>query len=125
MSYAKAFMRKVLTEGTDDESAFANQLADTKYRDFAEAFNFARHGETATIFSSAQQGTVDKYHRLTLEEEAGADNTGVRLALYFERNAPELTSAYGILADNALADVVRTALGHTLGTGGFRYRQAG
>jgi hypothetical protein len=78
MSYAKAFMRKVLTEGVDDESAFANQLADTKYRDFAEAFNFARHGETATIFSSAQQGTVDKYHRLTLEEEAGADNTGVR-----------------------------------------------
>jgi len=111
MSYAKAFMRKVLTEGTDDENAFANQLADTKYREFAETFNFARNGETATIFTRAQQGTVDKYHRLTLEEEAGADNTGVRLALYFERNAPEITSVYGILADNALADVVRTALG--------------
>jgi hypothetical protein len=60
---------------------------------------------------SAQQGTVDKYHRLTLEEEAGVDNTGVRLALYFERNAPDITSVYGILADTALGEVVRTALG--------------
>lgn len=111
MSYAKAFIRKVLTEGVDDEGAFANQLADSRYKDFAETFNFARHGSTATIFTKAQQGTVDKYHRLTLEEEAGVDNTGVRLALYFERTAPEISSVYTILADTALADVVRTALG--------------
>jgi hypothetical protein len=110
-NYAKAFMRKVLTEGVDKEDAFANQLADSKYKEFAETFNFARNGETATIFNKAQQGTVDKYHRLTLEEEAGVDNTGVRLALYFERTAPELDSVYGILADTALYEVVRTALG--------------
>jgi hypothetical protein len=35
----------------------------------------------------------------------------VRLALYFERTAPELDSVYGILADTALYEVVRTALG--------------
>ncbi|KGF68518.1 flagellar basal-body rod protein FlgF [Hoeflea sp. BAL378] len=111
MSYAKAFMRKVLTEGVDNEDAFANKLADSKYKQFAETYNFARHGETATIFTKAQQGTVDKYHRLSLEQEAGEDNTGVRLALYFQRNAPEITSAYGILADTALYQVVQTALG--------------
>lgn len=111
MNYAKAFMRKVLTEGVDNEDAFANQLADSKYKEFAETYNFARHGETATIFTKAQQGTVDKYHRLSLEEEAGADNTGVRLALYFQRTAPEIDSAYAILADTALYEVVRTALG--------------
>ena len=111
MAYAKAFIRKLLTEGVDDESAFANQLADSRYQDFAAAFNFARHGETATIFSRAQQGTVDLYLRQTLEEQAGEEDTGVRLALYFERTAPELTSAYGIIADPAIFDVVRTALG--------------
>lgn len=111
MNYAKAFMRKVLTEGVDNDDAFANQLADSKYKEFAETYNFARNGETATIFTKAQQGTVDKYHRLSLEEEAGQDNTGVRLALYFQRAAPELDSAYGILADTALYEVVRTALG--------------
>ena len=111
MDYAKAFMRKVLTEGIDNEDAFANQLADSKYKDFVETFNFARNGETATIFTKAQQGTVDKYLRMSLEEEAGEENTGVRLALYFERTAPEINSAYGILADTALYEVVRTALG--------------
>ncbi|PWV99818.1 uncharacterized protein DUF1217 [Hoeflea marina] len=111
MTYAKAFIRKALTEGIDDDGAFAKQLTDTRYSAFVETFNFARHGGTATVFTKAQQGTVDKYMRQTLEEEAGQDNTGVRLALYFERNAPSVTSAYGILADTALYDVVRTALG--------------
>jgi hypothetical protein len=56
MSYAKAFMRKVLTEGIETESTFANQLADSKYRDFAETYNFVRHGGTATIFTKCAAG---------------------------------------------------------------------
>src|SRR5690606_22157679 len=32
MNYAKAFMRKVLTEGIDDPQSFANKLSDPKYR---------------------------------------------------------------------------------------------
>ena len=114
MNYAKAFMRKVLTEGVEKEDAFANQLSDSKYKQFAETFNFARNGETTTIFTKAQQGTVDKYHRLSLEQEAGDDNTGVRLALYFERSVSDITSAYSILADTALYQVVQTALGFPL-----------
>jgi len=111
MSYAKAFIRKALTEGIDNPDSFANQLADTRYQSFVDTFNFARHGGTATVFTKAQQGTVDKYLRQTLEEDAGNDNTGVRLALYFERNADDISSAYSILADEALYEVVRTTLG--------------
>ena len=110
MAYAKAFMRKVLTEGIDDKAAFANQLSDTRYKELAESLNFARHGELATTFERAQKGVVDKYARQTLEVSAGEDNTGVRLALYFERMAPSITSGYSIIADDALAQVVRTAL---------------
>lgn len=110
MTYAKAFIRKALTEGIENEEAFANQLTDSRYKKFVETFNFARHGDTATVFNRAQQGTVDKYLRQTLEEQAGEDNTGVRLALYFERNAASITSAYSILADEAIYEVVRTAL---------------
>jgi hypothetical protein len=54
MTYAKAFMKKALEEGIDSSQSFANKLADTRYRDFVETFNFARHGETATIFTRAQ-----------------------------------------------------------------------
>ncbi len=111
MSYAKAFIRKALDEGIDDDNSFANQLTDTRYADFVETFNFARNGETATVFNKAQQGTVDKYMRQTLEEDAGSDDEGVRLALYFERMAASVTEPYGILADSALSVVVRTALG--------------
>jgi hypothetical protein len=110
MAYAKAFMRKVLTEGIDDKAAFANQLSDTRYKELAESLNFARHGELATTFERAQKGVVDKYTRQTLEVSVGEDNTGVRLALYFERMASSITSGYSIIADDALAQVVRTAL---------------
>ena len=111
MAYAKAFIRKVLTEGVQSEESFANQLSDTRYKDLAKAFNFQTHGAAATSFEAAQQKTIDKYLRQTLEETAGADNTGVRLALYFERMAPRIENMYEILADEALSEVVRTALG--------------
>jgi Protein of unknown function (DUF1217) len=111
MDYAKAFMRKVLSEGIDKTDSFANGLADSRYKEFAEAFNFVRYDKTTTIFERTRQGTVDRYVRQTLEEDAGAQNEGVRLALYFERKAPGIKSAYGILADAALLKVVQTALG--------------
>jgi len=111
MTYAKAFMRKVLTEGIDNRASFANGLVDPRYKQFAETFNFARFGATTTIFESTRQGTVDRYVRQTLEEDAGRDNEGVRLALYFERKADGLTSPYSILADAALLKVAQTALG--------------
>ena len=87
MAYAKAFMRKVLEGGIDANESFANSLADKRYRDFAETFNFARYGEATTVFTRAGQGTVDNYVRQALEENAGAQNEGVRLALYFQRKA--------------------------------------
>ena len=52
--------------------------------------------------TAAQQPTVDKYMRQTLEEDAGKTNEGVRLALYFQRKAPTITSWYDVLADTAL-----------------------
>lgn len=111
MTYAKAFMRKVLTEGIADKGSFANKLADTRYRQFADTFNFAELGTTTTIFDVAGQGVVDRYVRQSLEEDAGGQDEGVRLALYFERKAPDLTTPYSIMADAALLQVVQTALG--------------
>jgi hypothetical protein len=110
MAYAKAFMVKVLKEGIDDSDSFANKLTDKRYYEFAKTFDFVGFGETTTVFTRAQQGTVDKYLRQTLEENAGTQNEGVRLALYFERKGPELTNWYQVLADPALSSVVRTAL---------------
>src|SRR6478672_11200998 len=57
MTYAKAFMRKVLTEGAGSAASFANRLADERYVAFASAFNFAATvsatGTDATEFGKA------------------------------------------------------------------------
>lgn len=111
MTYARAFIRKVLAEGIDDPHSFANRLADPRYRELAETFNFERYGAATTAFGRTQQGIVDKHVRQTLEEDAGRQNQGLRLALYFQRKAPAVSSAYDILADRALLTVVQTALG--------------
>ncbi|MBR0850646.1 DUF1217 domain-containing protein [Bradyrhizobium diazoefficiens] len=111
MTYAKAFMRKVLTESVGDKSTFANKLTDTRYREFAAAFNFAALGQDATQTTQATTGTATQYVTQTLEQNAGDENEGLRLALYFTRKASTVTTAYQILADPALTKVVQTALG--------------
>lgn len=107
---SRALVRKVLSEGIDDRKSLANSLADSRFREFVEVFNFARNGSATTAFSRTQQGTVDRFLRQTLEENAGTTNEGVRLALYFQRKAPTISSVYQILADRALYKVVETAL---------------
>ncbi|MER0236752.1 DUF1217 domain-containing protein [Fulvimarina sp. MAC8] len=109
MTYAKAFMRKVMEEGVDSKEAFANQLTDDRYKEFAEVFNFHRYGDTALAFDRTQQGIVDRYVRQTLEENTGTKSEGARLALYFERKADSITSYYGLLAEPALLKVMQTA----------------
>ncbi len=109
MGYAKAFLKKVLVEGVDRPDSFANTQTDPRYRELAETFNFARYGETATVFEKTRQGVVDRYVRNTLEANAGQSDKGVELALYFERKAGSIESSYSILADNNLRQVVLTA----------------
>jgi hypothetical protein len=111
MTNAKAFMRKVITEGVADPKSFANRLADDRFVEFAKTFNFSQNGADTTQSVDAQQGVVDRYVRQSLETDAGADDEGVRLALYFQREAPTVTSAYGLLSDAALWKVVKTVFG--------------
>lgn len=110
MDYAKAFMRKVLTEGIGASDSFANKLTDTRYREFAETFNFKELGTATTVFDRAQKGTVDRYVRQTLELNAGQSNEGVRLALYFQRKADTVATPLHLMADRALLKVTQVAL---------------
>ncbi|MGU3359023.1 DUF1217 domain-containing protein [Methylobacterium sp. M6A4_1b] len=111
MTYAKAFMRKVLTEGVTDRAAFANRLADDRYVAFAKAFDFNTYGETTTTRAATNTDTTAAYLRQSVESDAGSDDAGVRLALYFARVAPTVSSGYGVLGDPALSQVIKTVLG--------------
>lgn len=113
MIYAKAFVKKVLTDGIDSANSFTNQLTDPRFKELATAFNFKSLGSTTTIFDRTQKGVVDKYLQVQLETQAGSTNEGVRLALYFRRKSSEITSAYSILGDAALYKVAQIALNLT------------
>lgn len=110
-------LRKLLTSDPTDPKSFVNKRENAAYRDMAIAFNFDTEG---TLLSTPPQlvqsrtqiiTTADLYARQTLEEEAGDQSDGARLALYFQRKAPTITSAFSILADKALLQVAQTALG--------------
>lgn len=111
MTYAKGMMIKVLEGGIKDSKALANKLSDPRYKAFATVFDFTGKGASVTSSIAATTGTTAKYVEQTLEETQGAQNQGVRLALYFQRTAPSITSAYGLLADPAMLKVVQTIFG--------------
>jgi Protein of unknown function (DUF1217) len=117
-SVSKDTLRKVLTSDPMDKSSFVNTKGqDPRFRDLAAAFNFSEDGKIKRVPAQAAQTRSDvleisdSYVRQTMESDAGDQNEGVRLALYFQRKAPSVTSPLDILADKALFEVVRTAFG--------------
>ena len=110
MTYAKAFITKVLKDGVAAPAALANKLSDPRYRDFVKTFDFNTYGTVTTSLSAAREGVVERYLRQTLEEKTGERSDGARLALYFQRKAASIASPMSLLADPALFKVTRVAL---------------
>lgn len=111
MAFAKAFIKKALSEGVSSRNAFAMKLSDQRFRQFVSAFNFAALGNATTASVNLQKTTVAKYSESLLEEQAGTQSEGLRLALNFRAKISTVTSVFGILGDAALYQVVRTTLG--------------
>jgi hypothetical protein len=113
---SNSVLRDVLTSDPMDKDSFVNRQSDSRFRDLAAAFNFTADGDIGRAPAQQVQTrssilkTIDLHVRQTLENDAGSQNEGVRLALYFQRKAGSITSVFGILADKALFEVVRTAL---------------
>ena len=108
-----ADIRKILTSDLSDPDSVAGKYGDKRYLEFAAAFNFDTDGtieRDATRVQSvtAMLTTQDLYLRQKMEEEAGSENNGVRLALYFKRSAEDITNIYEFLADDALLKFVKT-----------------
>ena len=114
-SVTKDELKQMFTSDLDDPKSYVNQLSDKGFARIVASFNFDIEGNITsdTVGTVQQRGdvllTVNNYHRQTLEEEQGESNEGVRLALYFERKASSITSAYDILGDSALLNFFKTA----------------
>ncbi|MGO7356245.1 DUF1217 domain-containing protein [Rhizobium ruizarguesonis] len=107
-------LEKMFSSDLDDEDSYVNKLDDNRFGELVGSFNFDQDGNiSADPTGTVQQRgdvleTIDSYVRLTLEDDQGDSNTGVRLALYFERKAPEISNAYDILGDSALFEFFTT-----------------
>lgn len=114
---AKSFLRRILTSDPNDADSFAASQTNSAWRELAAAFNFSAEGTVRVQTNEQAEATISSYLRQTIETQAGEENEGVRLALYFERKVPTITSAYSILADPALLKVAQTVLGLSTQTG--------
>jgi hypothetical protein len=108
---AKALITKVLEGGVANPKSLANTLSDSRWKTFAAAFNFVGAGAASVSSPSAVKTTAADYVEQQLENDQGAQDVGVQLALYFQRVAPTITSEYGILADPNLLEVAQTIFG--------------
>ncbi|MDZ7600116.1 MAG: DUF1217 domain-containing protein [Hoeflea sp.] len=107
-------LRAILVSDLDDPESFANLQNNVNFRKLAGSFNFDANGiiqSTASKSVQNERGMVETQHLYltqTVEQTAGEESVGARLALYFERMAPTLTSTFDILGDDALAQFIRT-----------------
>lgn len=103
--FAKAMIKRVIEEGTNDKKDLANQFVDPRYKELAEAFNYPKNGLGMTQEPLWVSSIINKFVDNEFEKEVGAANENLRMAMYFERKAPKMTSWYQILGDKALYQV--------------------
>ncbi len=116
---SKAFVKKVLTDGTLDPEALANRLSDKQYLKFSAAFGFGDFATPRTQMSDFADKTLALYRARSFEAAVGQTNGDYRLALNAERELPALagksssedTKWYTILGNVPLKTVMQTALG--------------
>ena len=107
MTYAKAFMKQVLTSDLSDSSSFANKLTDPRYKEMAAAFNFGT-GSTNTAQTGTQEDDLIGLYQqsFTNEETAAATETS-----YYSQNISSVKTVDDLLGNTRLRNYVLQAYG--------------
>jgi hypothetical protein len=116
---AKAFIRKVLEEGTGKEGALANRLADKRYRELSSAFGFGDFATSRNQVSGFADKILTRFRDKSFEAAVGQQNNTFRLALNARSELTALASSgssplakwYGILGSKPLREVFQGAFG--------------
>ncbi|MBB5571663.1 MULTISPECIES: DUF1217 domain-containing protein [Rhizobium] len=113
-SVTTATLKKAFASDPSNSKSFINTDDGSQFKSIVEAFNFDTAGNLtdSKLGTTQNQGAIDQTNDLflhqTLEDQQGESNPGVRLALYFQRKAPDINSIYDIMGDTALYQVVTT-----------------
>jgi hypothetical protein len=114
----RAFIRTVLAEGTTDDAALSNRLADKRYREFSEAFGFGGPLPPRTGLPGFADRLLARFERQEFERAVGEQSEDMRLALTAARQIPEIaerpqsdtTAWLSILGNPPLRRVFEAAL---------------
>lgn len=115
----KAFIRKVLEDGTLKEGALSGRLANKQYEKFSAAFGFGDFSVPRSQLSDFADKTLALYQARQFESAVGEQNNGFRLALNTERELGSLAAKSGsedtkwftVMGNAPLRQTFQTALG--------------
>jgi Protein of unknown function (DUF1217) len=115
----KAFIRKVLADGTLREGTLANRLADKQYQKLSAAFGFGDFSTPSTKLSDFADKILAQYRQRGFEGAVGEQDGDLRLAMNLEREMPALAAKSGsddllwftVMGNAPLRQVLQRAFG--------------
>ncbi|WP_204112714.1 DUF1217 domain-containing protein [Shimia biformata] len=116
---SKAFVERILTDGTAGPEALANRLTDKRYRAISDAFGFGPFAIPQTARSGFADDIIARFERQNFETAVGDVDEAMRLALNAEREIEEIARAdtsadakwFTLMGSPPLRKVMETALG--------------
>ena len=113
------FIKKVLEEGTLDESSLANRLSDKRYFELSKAFGFGDFSTPNTALSSFAETIIARFEQKSFETAVGSVDPNMRLALNYSNQLSEVVDStsnrdaqwFSIMGNPPLRKVVEAALG--------------
>ncbi|MEM7320961.1 MAG: DUF1217 domain-containing protein, partial [Pseudomonadota bacterium] len=113
------FVQKILEDGVAADDALANRLADKRYREFSAAFGFGPGATLKTGQRARMEEIVADFRAQTFEIAVGETDDTMRVALYGQRELPDLaakdvadsTKWYTVLGLPPLRNLFQVALG--------------
>ena len=104
-----AILHKLMTQDPTSTSSLAQQLADNRYRNFANALSNWSPPPFST--QAGINATITGYQQQSFDTSIGQDSTSLQEAQYFTQNAKGTTQLSQLMSDPAMVSVLTTALG--------------
>jgi hypothetical protein len=91
----RAFIRKILEDGTLDPQSLANRLADPAWAEFSAALGYGDLGGLL-VFDNVRQNLAEQFRLHQFERAIGDVDVDIRLALNFRREMREIALDPGV-----------------------------
>lgn len=89
------FIQKVLEEGTTNDDSLANRLANPQYSEMSASFGFGPSESLLISSDGFAEDLIQRFQENSFEVAAGTQNNAMRVALYAQRELPDLAGGEG------------------------------